>query len=619
MLSKAEKDYLIELISNGDSIPEDYKQKLFPITQKEYEIVYSGKMRKEDLLANEDGSFPVPLQIEKVFNNNADTDWKNLIVFGDNLQFLKTLYKNEDPIIKDKVKGKVKLIYIDPPFATENDFEGTKGQKAYSDKKSGAEFLEFLRRRLILAKELLSDDGSIYVHLDEKRSHYVKVLMDELGFVFQREIIWRIGWVSGYKTKAKNWIRNHDVILFYTKSSDFNFNKEYIPYPEDYRRRDGKKPEGKGYAVEDTWNCCELDSMNSIQIMSFSDEKTGYPTQKNENLLKRIIESSTNKGDIVLDFFAGSGTTASVAEKLGRRWIVCDIGKLSYFTSQKRLLQIDTSKDLILQKKYSHKATPFMTCSLGTYNLKNTLEMEFTKYKEFVSGLFNIDLVEQKIGGYHFDGKKNDDPVIIFDYKKYSNSNIDESFLDDVHDRVRNKIRGGRVYIVSPSLRNDFITDYEELEDIRYYFLKIPYNIIKELHQTDFKKFRQPKSRLGVNSIDDSIGFSFNRTPAVKSFIEAGDSKIRVNITDFKSEEPRSSKSSEEKQMNDFELLSAIFVDANYNGNDFVMTDAFFFDDLVVEDNQLVLEMGIEESSERIMLVYTDIFGNDFTECYDLK
>lgn len=280
MLSKAEKDYLIELISNGDSIPEDYKQKLFPITQKEYEIVYSGKMRKEDLLANEDGSFPVPLQIEKVFNNNADTDWKNLIVFGDNLQFLKTLYKNEDPIIKDKVKGKVKLIYIDPPFATENDFEGTKGQKAYSDKKSGAEFLEFLRRRLILAKELLSDDGSIYVHLDEKRSHYVKVLMDELGFVFQREIIWRIGWVSGYKTKAKNWIRNHDVILFYTKSSDFNFNKEYIPYPEDYRRRDGKKPEGKGYAVEDTWNCCELDSMNSIQIMSFSDEKTGYPTQK---------------------------------------------------------------------------------------------------------------------------------------------------------------------------------------------------------------------------------------------------------------------------------------------------------------------------------------------------
>ena len=168
-LSKYEIEDLIERLKKGENIPEDYKYKLFPTKQKEYELVYGGKMRKEDILANEDDVFPVPLQVEKVFNGNRETwndGWKNMIVFGDNLQFLKTIYENKDPLIKDKVKGKVKLIYIDPPFATESDFEAQQGQKAYVDKAKGAEFVEFLRRRLIVAREILSDDGNIYVHLD---------------------------------------------------------------------------------------------------------------------------------------------------------------------------------------------------------------------------------------------------------------------------------------------------------------------------------------------------------------------------------------------------------------------------------------------------------------------
>ncbi|MDD4760394.1 MAG: DNA methyltransferase [Bacteroidaceae bacterium] len=172
MLSKAEKDYIIELLDKGENIPEDFKNKLFPVEHKEYELAYAGKMRKEDLFANEDGSFPVPLQVEKVFNGTEhpsfDDGWRNMIIFGDNLQFLKTIYKNDDPIIKDKVKGKVKLIYIDPPFATSDDFQSKDGAKAYTDKKKGAEFIEYLRKRLLLAKEVLADDGSIYVHLDSK-------------------------------------------------------------------------------------------------------------------------------------------------------------------------------------------------------------------------------------------------------------------------------------------------------------------------------------------------------------------------------------------------------------------------------------------------------------------
>ena len=211
MLNKAEKDYIIDLIEKGETIPEDYKYKLFPTEHKEYELAYAGKMRKEDLLADEDGSFPVPLQIEKVFNGTEhptfDDDWKNMIVFGDNLQFLKTIYKNEDPIIKDKVKGKVKLIYIDPPFATTDEFQNKDGAKAYNDKKIGAEFIEFIRRRIILAHQILADDGVMFLHLDQKMVHYIKIIADEIFGKnhFQNEIIWKyFGPTSRIKTFPKS-------------------------------------------------------------------------------------------------------------------------------------------------------------------------------------------------------------------------------------------------------------------------------------------------------------------------------------------------------------------------------------------------------------------------------
>ena len=161
MLSKAEKDYLIELIEKGEQIPEDFRYKLFPVKHEEYELAYAGKMRREDLFANDDGSFPVPLQAEQMFGGAWEEEWRNLIVSGDNLHFLKTIYKDEDPLIRGKVKGKVKLIYIDPPFATTDEFQNKEGAKAYNDKKKGAQFVEFLRRRLLLAREILSPDGSI--------------------------------------------------------------------------------------------------------------------------------------------------------------------------------------------------------------------------------------------------------------------------------------------------------------------------------------------------------------------------------------------------------------------------------------------------------------------------
>lgn len=183
--------------------------------------------------------------------------------------------------------------------------------------------------RLVEMHRVLKPTGSIYLHCDPTASHYLKILMDSIFGVanFRNEIVWRIGWVSGFKTQKRGWIRNHDTILYYLKTSKAKklFNKEYIPYPPDYVRRDGKRPTGKGFPIEDTWNCSDQDRLDSIMIKSFSTEKLSYPTQKPVDLLKRIIKASSNKGDVVLDPFCGCGTTIAAAEQLQRNWIGIDI------------------------------------------------------------------------------------------------------------------------------------------------------------------------------------------------------------------------------------------------------------------------------------------------------
>ena len=189
--------------------------------------------------------------------------------------------------------------------------------------------------------------------------HYVKIVLDEIFGKrnFQREIIWRIGWISGYKSAAKNWIRNHDNLFFYVKNRDkFYFSKQYIPYPEGYVRRDGNAPTGQGYPIEDTWNASEMDRLDSIQIMSFSKEKVGYATQKNESLLERMIASSCPEGGLVADFFVGSGTTAAAAERTGRRWVVSDLGKPAAMITRKRLIDQD--------------AKPFLYQAIGDYQVE---------------------------------------------------------------------------------------------------------------------------------------------------------------------------------------------------------------------------------------------------------
>ncbi len=292
--------------------------------------------------------------------------WYDRLIWGDNLAAMAALLA--------EYAGQVALIYADPPFGTGTTYvqrvplgvaAGRGATRvlrapAYSDAWGAgrASYLQMLYERLTLMHMLLANGGALYVHVDPTVAPYVRLILDEIfgEAGFQREIVWRIGWVSGYKSAVANWVRNHDTILYYTKGRPAVFNKEYLPQRSGYRRRGGIGA-GRGYPIEDVWNAnpaefglSGVDSLDSIQIKSFSMEKTGFPTQKNESLLRRIVRASSRPGDLVADFFCGSGTTLVAAAQLGRRWIGCDAGWRAVHTTRKRLLGEPATRRFLLQR-----------------------------------------------------------------------------------------------------------------------------------------------------------------------------------------------------------------------------------------------------------------------------
>ncbi|PKE67152.1 hypothetical protein CW663_09435 [Macrococcoides caseolyticum] len=629
-LNDKQKEHLITLIQNNLSIPYEFKAELFPNENAEYELTYAGKIKKEDLLANEDGTFPVPLQIEKLYQSKDiifENGWNNLLIFGDNLQLLKTIYENKDPLIKDKVKGKVKLIYIDPPFASQDEFKNKSGAKAYNDKKKGSEFIEFIRRRLILAKEILADDGSIYVHADFKMGHYIKIIMDEVFGKnhFKNEIIWKYFGPTSTKT---NFPRKHDNIYFYTKSEEYFFDAKatYIQYDKKAEKRYDKIDEETGRKYKIYYNDDGSERRSYMKdgkptevfeipfVQGTSKEKIGYPTQKPEKLLQRIIEASSREGDLILDFFGGSGTTMAVAEKLNRKWIICDIGKLSFLTMQKRLFNINKSKSLTSEKDYNKMPHSFLTCKLGVYDLNKTLSMEYDKYKLFVKQLFEVEGDEKEIKGTVFDGEKRGFPVKIFDYVKYANSSIDYDYLINLSSNLDEDITD-RVYLISPATRVDFISDYEEVNGIRFYFLKVPYEMIEELHKKPFIKLKNAKYSDDINVIEEMKGFQFIYPPEVECTIEKNEKNICLNIFSFKNPYI-------DTQFSDFELLSSIFIDYNYSNEVFILDEAIFWNEIetdVRDKSYISIKLKEELLGEEIAIIFNDLYGNEVLKIIDWK
>lgn len=352
----------------------------------------------------------------------------NLIIKGNNLIGISTLLK--------KYEGEVKLIYIDPPYNTGSD------SFSYNDGFNRSTWLTFMKNRLEIAKKLLSPDGAIYVQLDYHQVHYAKVLMDEIFDEknFQREIIWRIGWLSGYKTIEKNWIRNHDTILFYSKNNDSmknNFNKEYIKN-DDFKEyidenslysklkeygltKEQSKEVTKyinhsnrtdKYPIEDIWNGNEYDDLNSIAIVSFSGETVSkmlnpedeVKGQKSEKLIERIINAHTKEGDLVLDFFGGTGTTGAVAHKMKRKYILVEQLDKHIDIITRRLQKVIEGEQSGISKRNNWKGGgSFVYCELK----ENAMKL-INKIKSATND--NIDKIKDEI--------YNDEKIVSFISKR---------------------------------------------------------------------------------------------------------------------------------------------------------------------------------------------------------
>lgn len=416
------------------------------------------------------------LYSEEIVQRSENTEkLDNILYYGDNINAILDLLNNG-------YKGKIDLIYIDPPFYTnasyskqmEIDYLGEKKviqYKAYSDiyKNGFKEYLEMITIRLFLMRELLSDRGSIYVHIDFRTVHYIKIIMDYIfgSEFFLNEIIW--SYKSGGSSK-KHFSRKHDNILVYTKTKDYIFN----PQKEKSYNRGYKPYRFKGVTeYEDKLGWYTLVNLKDVwqidMVGRTSRERIGYETQKPEALLERIILTSSDDESIVADFFSGSGTTIAVAEKSNRSWIGSDSGKSSIATIMKRLATIDSkayniinfNKDLdigyIKYKSISYDKTDRNTfridISLERYNLDlenlNINKKDIDIISEILENdsLSLVDYICIKIG--------KDAPIIVYeDYRFGKSLRIKESF-SFIIDRLNDDIELNIIDVFGNLSKND--------------------------------------------------------------------------------------------------------------------------------------------------------------------
>ena len=385
-LTDTEKRDLVALIQAGKALPEKYRFILFE-DKREVELVWNGKTRDVcttvlpfQTLEHVDEPRPekpdAPQRELFDARGRQTKGWTNKLIWGDNKLILSSLKSGP---LREQIEdaGGLKLIYIDPPFDVGADFSmdieiggetfhkepNILEQIAYRDTwgRGADSFIAMIYERLILMRDLLAEDGSIYLHCDYRVNSFVRMAMDEVfgRDRYRNEVIWTY---SGGAIPVDDLPRKHDTIFKYRKGTAHTFNTQYRPYNELTAKRMQSIHKGvmvdvdRGTPVTDWWTDIKVPTGPA------NKEKVGYPTQKPEALLERIINISTNPGDLVADFFIGSGTTAAVAEKIGRKWIATDLGKFGIHTTRKRLIGV--------QRQMQQEDKPFRAfevLNLGRY------------------------------------------------------------------------------------------------------------------------------------------------------------------------------------------------------------------------------------------------------------
>ncbi len=420
-----------------------------------------------------------------------ETKWCNRLIYGDNLLAMQALLTGDKSSNLEALRGKVDLIYIDPPFDSKADYRTkitlpgneitqkptTFEQFGYSVlwQKGTVSYLEYMYPRLLLMRELLSDKGSIYVHIDWHVGHYIKILLDDIFGKenFVNEIVWcyKSGGAgdSGYAKK-------HDIILFYKKNK-LSFNplkeKSYMGIGYSTGNKNVKLHDdldGKGpYTLVNTKDWC-----TDIGMIATSKGRL-YATQKPESLLERIIKASSNEGDLVCDFFGGSGTTAAVAERLGRRWITTDIGKPSCLVMRKRFIDMS--------------AKPFLYQAIGDYNKEAFNLNKISRIGDLCEVIlklygalpFEKEKLEDRHWGYIKGGKT---LVYVDSPNRFTSSNT----LKKAFEAKNNLLGGGwsKGVVLSWNYHFDISESIEKYNDIEV--LTIPPDLLDRLKRNGFSK-----------------------------------------------------------------------------------------------------------------------------------
>lgn len=374
------------------------------------ELVWPGKYREDGALT-ESPRANLPFQVVEAFNQSAgESPWQNKLICGDNLLVMGSLLED--------FAGKIDLIYIDPPFATGSDFSFTAANgveaQAYRDTWKSGSYLAMMAERLRLMRDLLSPRGSLFLHCDWHMGHMLRALGDEVfgSENFLNEIVWY--YYNKFQGNVKRFASNHDVVFWYRKSAVYQFTQQVEKRAEGKVKQlvrtwdkekgaivNAKDPDGRVLyretderTVDDVWRISMLQPADRT-------ENCGYPTQKPEALLRRIVQAASSEGDLVADFFCGSGTMLTVAEKFNRRWIGCDLGRWGIHATRKRLLGLKHCR-------------PFLLLGLGHQERRYWHDAAFPEgHREYIAHILKLYGAEPVPGFAHSQGRKQDALVFI--------------------------------------------------------------------------------------------------------------------------------------------------------------------------------------------------------------